>query len=238
MKRRQFVGASLALAATWPLRGFTAILKNVGDLPAKSLTGGDVLLRGSSVEAFAASLRGDLLLSNHEAYDRTRRIWNAMFDKKPALIARCTGASDVRRAVEFAREHQLLTAVRAGGHSFSGKSTCAGGLVIDLQQMQGVRVDPAAGRAYLEAGSLLGQLDHECAAFGLATTAGTVSHTARLGLRWVADSAGSGGASAWPATTSHPSTSSPPTDVSFARATARIQTCTGAGAAAAAISAS
>ena len=182
MKRRQFVGAGLALAATWPLRGLTAILKDVGDLPAKSLTGGDLLLRGSSVEAFAASLRGDLLLPDHQAYDRTRRIWNAMFDKRPALIARCTGASDVRRAVDFAREHQLLTAVRAGGHSFSGKSTCNGGLVIDLQQMQGVRVDPKARRAYLESGSLLGQLDHECAAFGLATTSGTVSHTGAAGL--------------------------------------------------------
>jgi FAD/FMN-containing dehydrogenase len=182
MKRRQFVGAGLALAATWPLRGFTAILKDVGDLPAKTLTGGDLLLRGSSVEAFAASLRGDVLLPDHQDYDRTRRIWNAMFDKKPALIARCTGASDVRRAVDFAREHQLLTAVRAGGHSFSGKSTCEGGLVIDLQQMQGVRVDPKARRAYLESGSLLGQLDHECAAFGLATTAGTVSHTGAAGL--------------------------------------------------------
>jgi hypothetical protein len=105
-----------------------------------------------------------------------------MFDKKPALIARCTGASDVRHAVDFAREHQLLTAVRAGGHSLSGKSTCDGGLVIDLQQMQGVRIDPDTKRAYLESGSLLGQLDHESAAFGLATTAGTVSHTGAAGL--------------------------------------------------------
>ncbi|MGH8129713.1 MAG: FAD-binding oxidoreductase [Steroidobacteraceae bacterium] len=182
MQRRQFVGAGLALAAALPFRGFAAVLKDVGDLPAKSLVGGDVLLRGSSVEAFAASLRGDVLLPNNPDYERTRHIWNAVFDRKPALIARCTGASDVRHAVDFAREHQLLTAVRAGGHSFSGKSTCEGGLVIDLQQMQGVRVDPAAKRAYLEAGSLLAQLDHECAAFGLATTAGTVSHTGAAGL--------------------------------------------------------
>ncbi len=182
MKRRHFVGAGLALAATFPLRGFSAVLKGAGDLPAKSLAGGDLLLRGSSVEAFAASLRGDLLLPDHQDYDRTRRIWNAAFDKRPALIARCTGASDVRHAVDFAREHQLLTAVRAGGHSLSGKSSCDGGLVIDLQQMQGVRVDPEARRAYLESGSLLGQLDHECAAFGLATTAGTVSHTGAAGL--------------------------------------------------------
>jgi FAD/FMN-containing dehydrogenase len=182
MKRRQFIGTGLALAATWPLRGFSAVLKGVGDLPAKTLAGGEVVLPGSSIEALAASLGGDVLLPDSQDYDRTRRVWNAMFDKKPALIVRCTGASDVRHAVDFAREHQLLTAVRAGGHSLSGKSTCDGGLVIDLQQMQGVRVDPEAKRAYLESGSLLKQLDHECAAFGLATTAGTVSHTGAAGL--------------------------------------------------------
>ena len=182
MKRREFVGAGLALAAAWPITGWSAVLKNVGDLAAKSLDGADLTLPGSSVEAFAASLRGDVLLPGNPEYEHTRHVWNAVFDRKPALIARCTGTSDVRHAVDFAREHQLLTAVRAGGHSFSGKSTCEGGLVIDLQSMQGVRVDPEARRAYLEAGSLLGQLDHECAAFGLATTAGTVSHTGAAGL--------------------------------------------------------
>jgi len=182
MKRRHFVGAGLAVAATWPLRGFTSVLKGVGDLPAKTLAGGDVLLRGSSIETLAASLRGDVLLANDPAYDRVRRVWNGVFDKHPALIASCTGASDVRHAVDFAREHQLLTAVRGGGHSISGKSSCDGGLVIDLQQMQGVRVDPEARRAYLETGSLLGQLDHECAAFELATAAGTVSDTGAAGL--------------------------------------------------------
>jgi FAD/FMN-containing dehydrogenase len=182
MKRRHFVGASLAIATAWPFRGFTSVLKGVGALPAKTLAGGEVVLPGSSIEALAASLRGDVLLPDNPDYDRTRRVWNALFDKKPALIARCTGASDVRHAVNFAREHQLLTAVRAGGHSLSGKSSCDGGLMIDLQPMQGVRVDREAKRAYLESGSLLGQLDHECAAFGLATTAGTVSHTGAAGL--------------------------------------------------------
>ena len=182
MKRRQFVAAGLTLAATWPLRGFASVLKGVSDTPAKTLAGGEIVLPGSSIEALAASLRGDVLLASNQDYDRTRRVWNALFDRKPALIARCTGAADVRNAVNFAREHQLLTAVRAGGHSLSGKSSCEGGLVIDLQQMRGVRVDPEAKRAYLESGSLLGQLDHECAGFGLATTAGTVSHTGAAGL--------------------------------------------------------
>ena len=182
MKRREFVGAGLTLTAAWPLRGWSAVLKGVGDVAAKSLDGADLTLPGSSVEAFAASLRGELLTPGSADYDARRRVWNGLFDRKPALIACCTGASDVRRAVDFAREHRLLTAVRAGGHSFSGKSTCEGGLVIDLQSMRGVRVDPESRRAYLEAGSLLGQLDHECAAFGLATTAGVVSHTGAAGL--------------------------------------------------------
>ena len=182
MLRRHFLGSGLALAAAWPLRSFAVAVEKVGDVAAKSLTGGDVIIRGTSVQDFAASLHGDILLSTHPDFDGTRRIWNAAFDRKPALIARCSGASDVRRAVDFAREHSLLTAVRAGGHSFSGKSTCDGGLVIDLQQMRGVRVDPIAQRAYVEAGSLLAQLDHECAAFGLATTSGTVSHTGVAGL--------------------------------------------------------
>jgi len=182
MKRRQFVRAGLGLAAAWPLRGFSSVIKGVGDVQAKTLAGGQIVLPGSSVEALAAGLRGDVLLQGSADYDRTRRLWNALFDKKPALIARCTGASDVRQAVNFAREHQLLTAVRAGGHSFSGKSSCDGGLMIDLQPMVGVRVDPENKRAYAESGSLLGELDHECAAFNLATTAGTVSHTGAAGL--------------------------------------------------------
>lgn len=182
MKRRQFVGSGLALAAAWPLRGFTSALKGVGEISARTLAGGEVTLPGSAIEVLAAGLRGEVLLASSQDYDRTRRVWNAVFDKKPAIIARCTGAADVQQVVNFAREHQLLTAVRAGGHSYSGKSSCDGGLMIDLQPMQGVRVDPETKRAYLESGSLLGQLDHECAAFRLATTAGTVSHTGAAGL--------------------------------------------------------
>ena len=182
MKRRQFVASGLALGAAWPLRGFTSVLKGVGEISAKTLSGGEVALPGSAVEALAGGLGGEVLLASSQDYDRTRRVWNAVFDKKPAIIARCTGAADVQQVVNFAREHQLLTAVRAGGHSYSGKSSCDGGLMIDLQPMQGVRVDPETKRASLEAGSLLGQLDHECAAFRLATTAGTVSHTGAAGL--------------------------------------------------------
>lgn len=182
MKRRHFVGSGLALAATLPLRGFASVLKGISDVPARSLAGGEMLLPGSAIEALAGSLRGPVLLAGSADYERTRRLWNASFNKKPALIACCTGAADVQQAVRFAREHNLLTAVRAGGHSYSGKSSCEGGLVIDLQSMQGVRIDSESKRAFVESGSLLGQLDHESAAFNLATTAGTVSHTGAAGL--------------------------------------------------------
>jgi hypothetical protein len=182
MKRREFAASGLALASAWSLRGFASVLNGVGDVSAKKLTGGEIALPGTAIEALAAGLRGDVLLPGSQDYDRARRVWNGAFDKKPAIIARCTGASDVQQAVNFAREHQLLTAVRAGGHSYSGKSSCDGGLMIDLQPMQGVRVDPETKRAYLDSGSLLGQLDHECAAFRLATTAGAVSHTGAAGL--------------------------------------------------------
>ena len=139
MKRREFVGAGLALAAAAPLRGWSAILKDVGDVAAKSLDGTDLMLPGSSVEAFAASLRGDLLLEGNPHYGARRRVWNGIFDRKPALIACCTGTADVRHAVDFAREPTAR--LRSGGHSLPGKSTCDGGIIIDLQCMQ-FRVDP------------------------------------------------------------------------------------------------
>jgi FAD/FMN-containing dehydrogenase len=134
------------------------------------------------VEDLAASLQGELLLPDNARYEKARRVWNGAVDRHPALIVTCAGASDVIRAVNFAREHKILTAVRAGGHSTSGKSTCDGGIMIDLSPMRGVRVDPFARTAHLEPGTLLGQLDHECAAFALATTVGTVSNTGAAGL--------------------------------------------------------
>ncbi len=182
MKRRSLVGAGLGLSVAWPFRSWSAVPKALDDIAAKSLDGRDISLRASSVTDFDASLRGGVLLPGNPDYERARRVWNGMFDRHPSLIARCTGATDVQRAVAFARDHGLLTAVRAGGHSVSGKSTCDGGLVIDLQSMQGVRVDPKLQRAYVESGSLLGQLDHETTAFGLATTAGTYSITGAAGL--------------------------------------------------------
>jgi FAD/FMN-containing dehydrogenase len=154
----------------------------VADFPARTLAGGAAALRGTDIQDLAASMRGRVLIAGQDGYDQARRVWNAMFDRRPAVIARCASPSDVMRAVTFAREHQLLTAVRAGGHSLSGKSTCDGGIVIDMTPMQAVRVDPKARTARVEGGALLAHLDRETKAFGLVTTAGTVSHTGAAGL--------------------------------------------------------
>ncbi|WP_154854272.1 FAD-binding oxidoreductase [Cyclobacterium xiamenense] len=132
--------------------------------------------------AFQSSLRGALLLPDLEGYNQSRTIWNAMIDKYPAMVVKCAGVSDVIAAVNFARENQLVLAIKAGGHSFAGRSTCDGGLLIDLSAMKGVRVDPVKQTARAEAGALLADLDHETQAFGLAVTAGVVSHTGIAGL--------------------------------------------------------
>jgi len=178
MKRRDFLRATAFAGACWlPFQRVWA-----ADQPAVTLSGSQISLREKDIADLAAQLQGELLLPTHSRYEQARKVWNGSIDKRPALIVSCVGASDVMHAVNFAREHKLLTAVRAGGHSTSGKSTCDGGLMIDLSPMRGVRVDPASRTAYLEPGTLLGQLDRECAAFSLATTAGTVSYTGAAGL--------------------------------------------------------
>src|SRR6185437_7401656 len=140
-------------------------------------SGKAVSLTASDIKDLRSSLRGELLLSGDDGYDRARRIWNGAFDRRPALIARCAGAADVSQAVKFARAHELLVAVRGGGHSLSGQSVCDRGLMIDLSRMKSVRVDTQAKRASVEPGVLLGQFDRATQDHGLATTAGTVSHT-------------------------------------------------------------
>ncbi|WP_373493501.1 FAD-binding oxidoreductase [Aquiflexum sp.] len=142
----------------------------------------EIMLSKSEVEAFKSTLRGELILPEEEGYDQSRSIWNGMIDKYPAMVVKCAGPSDVIAAVNFAREHNLILAVKAGGHSFAGRSTCDGGLLIDLSNMKGIRVDPVNQTARAEAGALLADLDHETQAFGLAVTAGVVSHTGIAGL--------------------------------------------------------
>jgi hypothetical protein len=134
------------------------------------------------VEALAGQFRGELIAPRHPAYELHRKVWNGSIDRYPALIARCAGVADVVTALRFARESGLPTAVRSGGHSFPGLSVCDGGLVIDLSLMRGIRVDPEARTATAQAGVLLGELDQETQAFGLATPAGIVTHTGLAGL--------------------------------------------------------
>jgi hypothetical protein len=131
---------------------------------------------------FRASLHGELILPDDDGYDSARRVWNGMIDKYPALIIRCATRADVTHAVEFGRLQHLPVAVRGGGHSVSGKSVCDEGIVIDLSQMKGIRVDPVTCTARAEAGLTLGEFVREIQLFGLVTTTGTVAGTGLSGL--------------------------------------------------------
>jgi FAD/FMN-containing dehydrogenase len=140
-----------------------------------------VIDRGA-VDELQASFGGELVRPGDGDYDVHRKVWNGSIDRRPGLIARCAGVADVRHAVRFAREHELVVAVRGGGHSFPGLSVCDDGMLIDLGPMKGIRVDPEAGTVRAQAGVLLGELDRETQAFGLAVPAGIVTHTGLAGL--------------------------------------------------------
>ncbi len=185
MKRRTLCASALAIAASGLVPFRRALSQGsaaTGSVTAIRSDGKQATLTQAEVQELAGSLHGGLLLPGHAEYDDARRLWNAAFDRHPALIARCANADDVARTVEFARSHTLLTAVRGGGHSISGQSACEGGLMIDLAPMKGIHVDPRTKTARAEPGVLLGDFDRETQAFGLATTAGTVTHTGIAGL--------------------------------------------------------
>src|SRR5262245_2840844 len=126
--------------------------------------------------------RGRLISAGHADYDIARAVWNGAIDRRPRLIARCIGTTDVAAAVRFARDHDLEIAIRGGGHNVAGTAVCDDGVVIDLSSMRGVRVDPAGRRAWVQGGALWGDVDNETQAHGLATTGGIVSHTGVAGL--------------------------------------------------------
>ncbi|WP_226483275.1 FAD-binding oxidoreductase [Natrinema amylolyticum] len=139
-------------------------------------------LESTTVQTFREQLHGEVLQPDDEGYDEARSVWNAMIDKEPALIACCTGASDVIAAVNFARDLDLELAVHGGGHNVAGKAVCDGGLMIDLSPMDSVRVDPDARTARVGGGATWADFDHEAQAFGLATTGGIVSSTGVAGV--------------------------------------------------------
>jgi FAD/FMN-containing dehydrogenase len=181
MKRREFVRSSLAVAGFYVV-GAGVRAQDIPDVAAITGDGRDVTLRGADIKDLANRLRGYVLLAGDDGYDAARHILNPSFDKKPALVVQPTGVADVQAAVRFARERDLLVAVKCGGHSHSGQSTCDKGMQLDLTTFRGVRVDPTVRRAWVAGGSLLGAVDHEAMAHGLVAPLGTVSHTGVGGL--------------------------------------------------------
>lgn len=134
------------------------------------------------LEEFKTGFRGGVLSPDTHGYDQARKIWNGMFDKKPALIARCVGTSDVIQAVNFARDNNLEISVKGGGHNSAGTAACDGGLMIDLSLMRRVTVNREEKTARIDGGCLLGDVDYETQLYGLAVSAGIVSHTGVGGL--------------------------------------------------------
>jgi FAD/FMN-containing dehydrogenase len=144
--------------------------------------GGTAALSPATMQAFRASVRGATCLPGEPGYEEARTIWNAMIDRRPALIVRAAGAADVIASVNLAREHGLVFAIRGGGHNIAGNAVCDGGLMLDLSLMKSVRVDPAAKRVRVEPGATLGDVDGETQAFGLALPVGINSTTGIAGL--------------------------------------------------------
>jgi FAD/FMN-containing dehydrogenase len=141
-------------------------------------------LKGSAEDfgALKANLRGETIQRGDAGYDEARKLFNAMIDKKPAVIARCVDAADVMACVNYAREKGILLAVRGGGHNGPGLGSCNDGLVIDLSRMRNVQVDPQAKIAQVSGGCVWGDVDHATHAFGLAAPSGVISTTGVGGL--------------------------------------------------------
>jgi len=182
MDRRQFCRSAVAAgvtAAFLPGCGKETPVATQADtgIAAVSLDGAEIELSKAAIRELGDAMSGPVMLSGHPQYDSARMIWNGMHDKRPALIARCLSAEDVSNAVSFARDHNVLVAVRGGGHSWPGKSVCDGGLMIDLSPMRGATADADTRRARVEGGALLNNLDTAALEKGLVTTAGVVSHT-------------------------------------------------------------
>ncbi len=180
MDRRKFIKTSFVagLAASSPL--LAGCGKRAGtdaSISAVSLDGAEIELGNGAIQELSEALNGRLILAGHPDYNSARTIWNGMHDKRPALIAQTANSADVGQAVSFARDNNLLVAVRGGGHSWPGKSVCDGGLMIDLSHMNSVTVDRDNRRARAQGGALLNSLDTASLEQGLVTTAGVVSHT-------------------------------------------------------------
>jgi FAD/FMN-containing dehydrogenase len=178
--RRSLLRGAIAVAAATSLplqRGVAA--------EATARTGELVLLSGNALEDLQKSIAGNVILPTSPDYDQARRLWNPAVDRHPAVIVRCTSVNDIQAALQFGRSHDILTAVRCGGHNVGGTGMAQGGLTIDLSLIRGVEVDRSKQIAKIKGGSLLRDLDQATVPMGLATTAGVVSHTGVGGLATV-----------------------------------------------------
>ena len=185
MKRRDFlagstVAISAALFPSW--KGFSAETNIPLVIPAVTGNKEEISIIRSSIVDLKQSLKGRVLLSSDSEYHIARLVRNRIIDKKPALIVQCVDEADIQKAVNFARSHNILTAVKCGGHSVSGKGTCDQGLMIDLSPFRGTKLDKKNKRLFIKGGSWLGEMDEATIPHGLGTTAGTVSHTGVGGL--------------------------------------------------------
>ena len=136
----------------------------------------------AAVETLRGTLRGEALSEGEDGYDAARAVWNAMIDRRPALIVRAKGVADVIDTVNFARDNALPVSIRGGAHNVAGHAVCDGGVMIDLSLMRAVHVDPEKRRARVEGGCTWGDLDRESQVFGLATPGGLISDTGIAGL--------------------------------------------------------
>ena len=184
MRRRTFCQATIGTAAlAAPLGRLLAADKPaLVDIPAIKLSGQSTVIDKAALNELSRSLHGQLILADSDDYDTARRVWNRMIDKRPAMIVRCADAADVSRAVTFARERELLLAVRGGGHSFPGLSTCDGGMMLEVSPMKAVSVDVKGRRVVAGAGCWGGHVDGETQQHDLATTMGQISDTGVAGL--------------------------------------------------------
>jgi FAD/FMN-containing dehydrogenase len=154
----------------------------MNEIKINKLNGGITTITSEGLVGLRAALGGQALLPGDSGYDQARTVWNATVDRRPGLVVRCVGPSDVIQAMRFARQHDFLIAVRAGGHNIAGKAVADGALLIDLSQMRSVRVDRAARVAWVEPGATLADFDRETQAFGLTTPIGINSTTGIAGL--------------------------------------------------------
>ena len=188
MKRREFCKAAFAagtLASLPVSQAMAAAIRSMSvlsSITATKLGGQQTVIDKAAVKEFRDSLQGQLLMPGNGAYDVARRLWNGMIDKRPALIAFCANAADIAHAVSFAKDHELLVAIKGGAHSFSGKSSCDGGLMIDLSGMKGIEVDAENRIARVQPGVLGGELDVQTQQHGLAAMTGAIAHTGIAGL--------------------------------------------------------